>query len=231
MIIAGLQKLTLLDFPEKVASIVFTAGCNFRCPFCHNGSLVLENDPIQTIEEAEVMEFLAKRKGILEGVVVTGGEPLLHSDLSDFLKKVKDLGYLVKLDTNGTNPHHLADLMAKQLLDYVAMDIKNAPATYGKAVGCPHFSLSAIEQTKALLWESGIPHEFRTTLVRGIHREADVLAMAEWLKGAEAYYLQSYVPSERVLSPEGLSPFSGEEMEQFLLTVQKFVPNAKLRGV
>lgn len=231
MKIAGFEKLTLLDFPGHTASIVFTAGCNFRCPFCHNGSLVLQNQTGSLFTEAEILAFLEKRKGILEGVVVTGGEPLLCPDLPQFLQKIKNLGYKIKLDTNGSLPRKLSQLLHQGLVDYVAMDIKHTPEEYQKAIGLETAPLSAIMESKAILENGTVPYEFRTTLVKGIHTEASVISIAAWIQDAKAFYLQAYKPSDGVLAPEGLYAFTREEMQHFLSLVTPIVPHAKLRGI
>ena len=229
--IAGIQKLTLLDFPSKVASILFTAGCNFRCPFCHNGLFLLENGQKNAIPEAEIFAFLEKRKGMLEGVVITGGEPLLHPDIDSLLISIKALGYLVKLDTNGSHPKALARLIEKKLVDYVAMDIKHTKEGYPEATGLDAPPMDEILQTKEILEKGTVPHEFRTTLVKGIHTREDILKIAEWISPSSPYFLQNYKFTEGVLAPEGLAPFSDEEMKGFLTLVQALHPNAKLRGI
>ena len=162
MFLSGLQKLTLLDYPGKVACTVFTAGCNFRCPFCHNAGLVLPDRLFQDITEEEILAFLKKRAGILDGVAVTGGEPLLHKELPAFLRQVKDLGYLVKLDTNGSFPDRLEAVLSEGLVDRVAMDIKNSPDLYAKTAGIPHLDLANIERSKNLLLTGSVEFEFRT---------------------------------------------------------------------
>lgn len=231
MVIGGFQKLTLLDYPGQIACIVFTAGCNFRCPFCHNSSLVL---PCQGsgrgVEEDEILSYLRKRRKVLEGVVVTGGEPLLWSDLGTFLIKVRSLGYKIKLDTNGSFPEQLESLLEQRLADYVAMDIKQAPGRYETACGVDTVEIvPRIEKSLEILRNSGIPFELRTTLVKGIHRPEDMAAMAEWIAGPEHYYLQSYVDSGQILSPEGLDGFSEQEMAKMLELVRKNCPQAELR--
>ena len=229
--IAGFEKLTLLDFPSKVASILFTAGCNFRCPFCHNGLFLLENGEKNAIPEAEIFAFLEKRKGMLEGVVVTGGEPLLHGDIDTLLSRIKAMGYLVKLDTNGSNPQALARLIHQKLVDYVAMDIKHTKENYSLATGLDNPPMSAILESKEILEKGTVPHEFRTTLVKGIHTEADILTMTKWISPNSPYFLQNYKYTEGVLAPAGLAPFSDEEMKGFLSLVKPLHPNAKLRGI
>ena len=183
MRILGLQKLSLLDFPGKVAATVFTGGCDLRCPFCHNALLVTRLAETPEIPEQEVLDFLASRRGLLDGVVLTGGEPLLQPDAADFLRKVRELGFAVKLDTNGCDPARLAEILDRGLVDYVAMDVKNAPARYAETVGVPDFDLAPVEESIRLLRKSTVDYEFRTTLVRELHRPEDLDAIAAWLAG------------------------------------------------
>ncbi len=227
MNIQGYQKLTLLDFPGKTACTVFTGGCNLRCPFCHNAGLV-RNPLAQNNATAEVLEYLQKRRGILDGVCVTGGEPLLQPDLADFLRDVRDLGYAVKLDTNGSLPERLAGLLSQGLVDYVAMDIKSSPKGYEKATGA-QIDPAVFDRSVQVLRESGIPHEFRTTAVGGIHTPEDFVKIGEWLGDVPAYFIQRFVDSGQLLG-EGFTPFSLEEMEHLLTTVREFIPAAQLRG-
>lgn len=228
--LAGLQKLTLLDFPGKMACTVFTAGCNFKCPFCHNGSLAKgESDNELTTEE--VLSFLKKRQGMLDGVVITGGEPLLHKDIIEFIRQIKKLGFLVKLDTNGTNPEMLTQLVNENLLDYVAMDIKSSPENLEKSIGTNKPFLETITKSKDLLLKGKVPYEFRTTVVKGIHSIKEFKKIGEFIKGAENYFLQCYKESPDILSPNGLSAFSKSELKEMLNEVLPFVKSAKLRGV
>jgi pyruvate formate lyase activating enzyme len=195
MNIGGYQKLTLIDFPGTLATTVFTVGCNFRCPFCHNPELVLGAGQVasgtENKTEQEFFAFLEKRKGKLEGVCITGGEPTLQPDLVDFVKKVRAMGFLVKLDTNGARPDILKKLLDLKLLDFVAMDIKNQLKNYEKTVGVK-VDTKRIELSVELIRNSRLPYEFRTTVVPGIHTEKDFVAIAKWLSGAQAYYLQEY---------------------------------------
>lgn len=230
MEIHGIQKLTLLDYPEKVACTIFTAGCNFRCPFCHNASLVTHPDPENRIPEEEVLAFLKKRRGILDGVCVTGGEPLLQRDIEEFLVKVKEMGYQIKLDTNGSNVRRLRRLSEKKLVDYVAMDIKNAPDKYGKTIGIPDYDLENILQSADFLLHGDLEYEFRTTVVRQFHTRDDFAAIGRWIKGAERYYLQEFVDSGDLIG-KGISGYSRSIMEQALAIVRRNIPNARLRGV
>ena len=230
MLIKGLQKLTLLDFPEKMACTVFTFGCNFRCPFCHNASLVLANRADDfTISEEEFFSFLQKRRGILEGVCITGGEPTLQPDLPDFIRKVKALGYAVKLDTNGYRPAVLKALVAEGLLDYVAMDIKNSLPLYGKTVGIPAIDTTPLEESMDFLMEGHVPFEFRTTLVRGLHTPESVADMGRRLAGEERFLLQTFEDSGDLIG-EGLSAFEREETEALLAVLRTYVPNAQIRS-
>lgn len=228
MKISGLQKLTLLDYPEKTAATVFFSGCNLRCPFCHNADLVLcQNDTV--IDESEVIDYLKKRVGILDGVCITGGEPLLQKDLEDFIKKIKELGYKVKLDTNGTFPDRLSHLISSGLIDYVAMDVKNSLGKYSITSGV-EVDTEKIKASIDLLKKSGIDHEFRTTLVNEFHTPDDVFEIAKMLGRGEKYFLQKFVDSHRLLK-DGLSPLSDEIMQKCLKEAQKYVPLAQLRGM
>ncbi|MBR3238155.1 MAG: anaerobic ribonucleoside-triphosphate reductase activating protein [Oscillospiraceae bacterium] len=232
MFIAGMQKLTLLDFPGVVACTLFTAGCNFRCPWCHNAGLVLpEEASDRLLESGEVLSFLEKRKGVLDGVCVTGGEPLLHAELPDFLKRVKDLGYRVKLDTNGSFPERLEALVREKLADRVAMDIKNGPSRYAETVGLRNLDLSAVTASKDFLLSDAVDYEFRTTVVRGLHTEESLLEAADWIQGAKQWFLQQFKDSGNLIHGEGLSAFSEDEMRRLLETVQQTNPAAQLRGV
>lgn len=230
MNIQGLQKLTLLDYPEKVACTIFTAGCNFRCPFCHNASLVTHVDTHNDIPVEEVLAFLKKRQGILDGMCVTGGEPLLQPDLAPFLEKVKAMRYSIKLDTNGSNMIRLRQLVEQGLVDYVAMDIKNAPNKYGETIGIDGYNLENILQSVDYLKSGVIPYEFRTTVVREFHKREDFAAIGRWLKGAEKYYLQGFVDSGDLIQ-NGLRAYTKEIMEQALEIVRRNIPNAELRGI
>ena len=231
MLICGLLKTTLLDYPGHVAATVFTGGCNFRCPFCHNSDLldVSHFPEAQIFSEEEVLAFLRKRRGILEGVCITGGEPTLQPDLAAFLRRLKELGYLVKLDTNGSRPAVLQGLLAEGLLDYVAMDIKSSLPHYAKVAGCA-LSTDAICESVSLLKNSSIPYEFRTTVVRELHDADDFAAIGAWLAGAPAYFLQSYKDSEQVLERR-FSSYNKEELERFRQLLLPYLPNVSLRGV
>ena len=230
MIISGVQKLTLLEYPGRIACTVFTDGCNFRCPFCHNAPLVLPDREKQRSDTDAVLEFLKKRSGLYEGVAVTGGEPTLHADLPDFLRSVKALGYMIKLDTNGTRPDMLSGLIAEGLVDRIAMDIKNSPEEYAKAAGAD-VDMSAIERSKELLLCGSVDYEFRTTVVRGIHTRESLVSAAKWIAGAKEYYLQQFKDSGDLILPDGLSAFDEKEMHELCEAVREYVPAAQVRGV
>ena len=228
MNVQGYQKLTLLDYPGRTACTVFTGGCNLRCPFCHNAGLVRTPLAGPNLTD-EVLDYLSKRRGILDGVCVTGGEPLLQPDLEDFLRRVKSMGYAVKLDTNGTLPGRLAAILATKSVDYVAMDIKSSPDGYAAATGTDA-DVSAVSDSLSILRDSGIPFELRTTAVRGLHTDADFHAIGEWIGEVPAYYIQRFVDSGQLLG-EGYDAFSPEEMEHLLTTVREYISTAQLRGV
>ena len=231
MLISGLQKLTLLDYPGHVACTVFTGGCNFRCPFCHNAPLVLPELIGQDTDEERVLSFLRKRQGILDGVAVTGGEPLLHKDMVGFLEKVKALGYKIKLDTNGSFPDRLRELISAGLVDRVAMDIKNAPELYAKTVGLPSLDLAPIERSKELLLRGDVDYEVRTTVVKGLHTGESIIGAAKWIAGAKEYYLQQFKDSGNVIAIEGLGEYSEKEMHALARAAAQYVPSVQVRGV
>ena len=230
MKIAGLQKLTLLDYPGKVACSVFAPGCNYRCPFCHNAALVLPERARGEIPKEDVITFLRKRVGMLDGVCISGGEPLLQAGLVDFLREIKVLGYAVKLDTNGSNPVLLGWLMDEGLLDYAAMDIKNTPAKYPETAGVPGMDLDAVVQSAELLMRERIPFEFRTTLVREFHTREDVLEVGRWLRGAPRYFLQHFVDSGDLLVGD-LHPVEEAEMRAMADLLRPYVQEVGLRGI
>ena len=231
MNISGIQKLTLLDYPGKVACTLFTAGCNFRCPFCHNAGLVLPDRLEEaSITEDEVMSFLKKRAGMLDGVAITGGEPLLHTDMPEFLEKIKNLGYKIKLDTNGSNPKLLKEIVNAGLVARVAMDIKNAPSEYNKTAGCS-VDMEKIEESKDFLLTSTCDYEFRTTVVKGIHTKESLIAAAKWISGAKEYYLQQFKDSGNLIAPDAFEPFDENEMHELADAVRPFVPTVEVSGV
>ena len=230
MIFGGIQKLTLLDYPDKAACTLFTAGCNFSCPFCQNAPLISPIDKDETKSVSEILEFLKARQGLLDGVCISGGEPLLQNDLEAFIDEVKALGFLVKLDTNGSYPGKLEKLISSGAIDYVAMDIKNTPKKYAQTIGLPGYDVSPVKESVDLLRKGLVPYEFRTTVVREFHTESDLLSIASWLSGAGRYYLQQFINSDRVLQ-SGLNSYSDNEMRQLLCSIVKTMPNAELRGV
>ena len=231
MLISGLQKLTLLDYPGTVACTVFTGGCNFRCPFCHNAALVLPELMDRENQEEKVLSFLKKRQGVLEGVAITGGEPLLHADVPEFLAKVRELGFKIKLDTNGSFPDRLIEIVNAGLVDRVAMDIKNPPELYAKTVGLERLDMEAVERSKNFLLEGRVDYEFRTTAVKGLHSAESIAAAAKWIEGAKEYYLQQFKDSGQLLKGSGLGAFSEEEMKLLADAARPFVPAVQLRGL
>lgn len=230
MIIHGLYKLTLLDYPEHIACTIFTGGCNFRCPFCHNASLVTHINPATLLPQEEILSFLNKRVGILEGVCISGGEPTLQPDLIEFIKKIKNLGFLVKLDTNGSNPSMLAELLDQNLLDYVAMDIKNSPTNYGKTIGLATYDLSNINASIELLKHASIDYEFRTTVVKELHTEDDFFQIAKWIPNCSHYFLQTFVDSKDLIQ-DGFTGYNKEEMTSFANLLRPWIPNVAVRGI
>ena len=231
--ISGLQKMTLLDFPGKVACTVFLGGCNFRCPFCHNSELLGKAE--QVMEVADFFAFLEKRRGLLDGVCVSGGEPTLQPRLESFLERIKALGYAVKLDTNGSRPEVLKHLVSRGLVDYVAMDIKNSPGRYGQTVGLENFSMDAVAESAAFLINGSVDYEFRTTVVAQLHDEASAEEMGRWLaalvpgKLPKVLYLQSFVDRESVLF-SGLSAHTPQTMEHLARILGPYVGKIAVRG-
>ena len=232
MKVTGIQKLTLLDYPGVVACTVFTAGCNFRCTFCHNAMLVLpEQIDDECLTDDEVFGFLKKRRGVLDGVAVTGGEPLLHADMPEFLARVKELGYKIKLDTNGSNPELLSEIVKNKLVDRVAMDIKNAPEEYARTIGLKSFDIAPVERSKEMLLRGDIDYEFRTTVVKGIHTKESLIGAAKWIEGAKEYYLQQFKDSGNLILPDGLSAYDEKQMHALADAVRDYVPTVEVRGV
>ncbi len=229
MNIQGFQRMTLLDFPGKVACTVFTGGCNLRCPFCHNAGLVLTPTESENLY-SEVLEFLEKRKGLLDGVCITGGEPLLQPDIVEFIKTVKDMGYLVKLDTNGCYPEKLKELVEGGLVDYVAVDIKNSKEKYPLTVGIDGFDLSKIEESVDFLISSDADYEFRTTVVAELHTEDDIKKIAEWIAGGKRYFLQNFVDSGNLIG-QNLSAASRETLRKMRETALCTISSVEIRGI
>lgn len=214
MKIYGLQKLSLLDYHEKIAATIFTGGCNFLCPFCHNKDLVIGIDKIKEIPQEELFSFLEKRKGILEGICISGGEPLIHEEIGEFINKIKDMGYLIKIDTNGSYPDELKNLIEKKLIDYAAMDIKNSPEKYPITCGKSQIDIEKIKESVSILMDSNIQYEFRTTVIKELHDIEDFQIISEWLKGASKYFLQSYKDSENVIERR-FNPHDNCQLEKF----------------
>ena len=229
MRIQGLQKLTLLDYPGRTACTVFLSGCNFRCPFCHNTPL-LTADAADGMDEEELLAFLKKRQGLLDGVAVTGGEPLLRPELPALLEKIKALGYAVKLDTNGAFPERLEQVVRAGLADYVAMDIKNSPARYAETAGVPGLALTPIDKSVSFLLRDTVDYEFRTTAVAELHDDASFLSLADWLAGARRYFIQCFEPRETVLQADLHAP-SPAQLHHWAELVRPNISNVSLRGI
>ena len=223
MIFGGLQNFSLIDYPGKTCAIVFTVGCNFRCPYCHNPELVNLNDDTIVIEEQEILEFLENRKGKLDAVSITGGEPTLHKDLLDFMKKLKDMGFLIKLDSNGTCPDMLQKALHQKLVDYLAMDIK-APLDKYEKVTIKPINIDDIKKSIEIIKNSGIDHEFRTTIVESLLSKDDILKIGETITGAKRYYLQKFIAT-KTNDPKYLkeTTYSDEELENLRAKIAKKV--------
>lgn len=230
MVIYGLQKLSLLDYPGKTACTVFTGGCNFRCPYCHNASLVVGLDEIEPVDYDEFFAFLNKRRNILDGVCITGGEPLLQPDIEDFIRVIKKFGYSVKLDTNGTFPDKLKRLVDENLVDYVAMDIKNSPEKYSLTAGVSELDFSKISNSVEFLLSNSVDYEFRTTVVKELHSKEDFVSIGEWIKGAKRYFIQSFIDSGDILAGS-FSAYNKNELEEIEGLMQHFVKETQIRGV
>ena len=228
--IDGLKKMTLLDFPGKVACTVFTGGCNFRCPFCHNALLVTKLPEKPDYSEDEILSFLEKRTGLLDGVAITGGEPLLNPDIADFIRKIRSMGYAVKLDTNGSFPERLKAIVGEGLVDYVAMDIKNRKEKYAETIGLKNLDLSKIEESVEFLKSGAVDYEFRTTVVEQFHTVEDIRAAAEWISGAKRYFLQNFVDSGELICEE-VSGVDKETMLKMKSAAADFVPQTEIRGI
>lgn len=228
MLIGGFQKMTMLDYPTKIACTIFTHGCNLRCPFCHNARLVVREPDL--FDENEILSYINKRRGVLDGVCISGGEPMLQGDLFDFMKKVKDMGMLIKLDTNGCFPDKLSEAINSGLVDYVAMDIKNCKDKYALTAGLDNIDISKIEKSVDILMSGKIDFEFRTTVTRELHTPADFVKIGEWIKGNEKYYIQSFIDSGELIENSS-SPLDMQGLEALKEAVLPYVPNTFLRGV
>ena len=230
MNIQGFQKLTLLDFPGKMACTVFTGGCNMRCPFCHNSRLVINPSEQPEFTEEEILAYLRKRQGILDGVAITGGEPLMQKDIDVFIEKVRALGFAVKLDTNGTYPERLRDLVNRGLVDYVAMDIKNSPELYSETVGVANYDITKIKESISFLLEGNVDYEFRTTVVRELHSVFSVEGIGKMIKGAKRHFIQAFIDSGELIGFE-LNPVPKDEMETMRNVMLRYVDSCEIRGV
>ena len=244
MTFGGIQKLTLLDYPERTACTLFTIGCNFRCPYCQNKTLLNASDCKQTISASEVLAFLRTRQKLLDGVCISGGEPLMQKNLASFIKEVKELGFLVKIDTNGTYPQRLSELIDSGIIDYVAMDIKNTPEKYAASAGVKDYDITPVLESMDILHLSSIEYEYRTTVVRELHTEDDLVSIANRIRGKSdysgknlqtsdsniKYFLQGFVDSGDVLQ-KGLTCYTAEELQHFLCKIKEILPTAELRGV
>lgn len=226
MIIRAVQKLSMVDFPGLLCATVFTPGCNLRCPFCHNGSLVLNDEP--NVDEEVVFDFFETRKNKLDAVCLSGGEPLLQKGVAEFLRKVKEMGFKTKLDTNGTKPQYLKELLSGGVVDYVAMDIKNSPGKYAETVGVKAFNLKPVYESIDIIKSSGVEYEFRTTVTKTFHDEESLLEASHMIEGAAAWYLQTYRESENVID-KTVEGYSEEEMKSLFEALRKTVPFVRLR--
>ncbi len=230
MQIHGFNKTTLLDYPKHLAATIFLGGCNMRCPFCHNASLVMSPSSQPIIPEQDILSYLAKRKNILEGICITGGEPTLDPALPDLIRKIKELGFQVKLDTNGTNPKMLTSLISEDIIDYIAIDIKNSKEKYPLTTGIAGISLEPILESVTLVKASSVDYEFRTTIIKEYHTAEDMMSIGHWLSGAKAYYLQSYKDSGDILSP-GLHCHSKATLEEYVTLLSPMIHFVSIRGV
>ncbi|NMB39579.1 MAG: anaerobic ribonucleoside-triphosphate reductase activating protein [Firmicutes bacterium] len=231
MNVQGIQKLSLLDYPGELCCTIFTGGCNMRCPFCHNAGIVLGNNLSESkIEWGEILQFLQKRIKLLDGVCISGGEPTLQKDLESRISEIKALGFLVKLDTNGTRPSVLKNLVQAGLVDYVAVDIKNTPQKYHITAGIEDFNIGLIQETIDFLLAGKVDYEFRTTVVKEFHEIDDIIAICKWLQGAKRYYLQKFTDSDNLIQ-SGLHSYSDTEMGVIKRVVQPIFPTVELRGL
>ena len=227
MNIVGLQKVSLLNYPGLVSATIYVNGCNFRCPFCHNSSIV--KCEYEELSEEQVFEYLIERKKMLDGVCVSGGEPTTQKNLKEFILKLKDMGFKVKLDTNGYNPKVLNELLKSKCLDYVAMDIKNSDEKYTKTAGV-NINMDMINESIRLIMNSNIDYEFRTTVVEELHELTDIEFIAKKLAGAKAYFIQNFEDSGDIMQ-NGLHGFKKEKLQEFIEVAKKYIPNSNLRGI
>lgn len=225
----GLEKLSLVDYDGKVAATVFTGACNFKCGFCHNGPLVVDVNNLQSMSEEDILSYLNTRKGILDGVCITGGEPTLHKDLPLFIEKIKNIGLSVKVDTNGTNPEMIKTLYENGLADYFAMDIKNDKDNYAKTIGFKEYNTAKIEKSVEYFLSGNTDYEFRTTLINEYHMAENMKNIALWIKGAKKYFLQKYKEVETCLTHD-LSGVPDNTAKEFIEVIKPYIPSVKLRG-
>ena len=230
MIISGVQKLTLLDFPGRTACTVFFAGCNFRCPFCHNAILVERPQEAGSVLVEDFFDFLKMRKGLLDGVAITGGEPTLNKDLPEFMAKIKELGYAVKLDSNGTNPEMLEKIISEGCVDYVAMDIKNCKEKYAQTAGIDNRFMERVERSVDLLMQNKVDFEFRTTVVKQLHTVEDMIKLSEWIKGDEKYFIQAFKNSGDLIDAN-MDSIDYDDYARFLEVIKPQLPNSSIRGL
>lgn len=228
--IHGFQKMTLLDYPGKVACTMFTAGCNLRCPFCHNAFLVTKVDQTPAWDEAELLAYLEKRQGVLDGVCISGGEPLLHDNVLEWMRRIRQYDLAIKLDTNGTYPERLRTAVEEGLVDYVAMDIKNSREKYPVTVGVPHFDVKPVEESVTYLMSGAVDYEFRTTVVAEFHTLDDMENIGQWIRGAKRYFLQSFVDSGELIS-QNVHGVDEASMKALQRIAQKYVKKVELRGI
>jgi pyruvate formate lyase activating enzyme len=230
MQIRGWVRTSLIDYPGRIATVVFTGGCDFRCPYCQNSELVLHPESLPEIDPAEILQFLTRRRGLIDGVVITGGEPTLQKGLEDFLREAKDLGLAIKLDTNGYRPQVLRELL-EESVDYVAMDVKASPAKYSLAAGVP-VDVRRIEESVRLILSSGIDHEFRTTVVPGIVAPEDVEEMVRLIAGAGKYILQQFRP-KGTLDPRfrEIAPYPAQTLLEMAQAAERWIEEVEVRGL
>lgn len=231
MKIAGLIKTTLLDYPEHLAATIFLSGCNFLCPYCHNKDLVIvDENKLELFKEEDLWDFLYNRRNILEGVCITGGEPTIHPSLPDFIKKIKQMGYLIKLDTNGSNPNMINQLLIDDLIDYIAMDIKNSPNKYNLTINKPLINIDIINESIKIIKNSNIPYEFRTTIVKELHTSYDIEVIGKWLEGSKVIYLQNFKPSPNQIK-EGFSEHTLKTLEEYKTILEEYIKTVEIRGI
>ena len=232
MVFGGIQKLSMVDYPGHMCATVFTIGCNLRCPFCHNAPLVISKPAELSgcIDEKDIIDYLSERKNMLDALCITGGEPLLHDDLVPFMEKVRNIGYRIKLDTNGTRPELLRKITEMHLCDYIAMDIKNCRSKYSVTAGTD-VNLEAVDESISIIRSCGIPYEFRTTVCRPLHEEKDIVSIAEWLDGSMAYSLQQYNDDGEQIASEGFLPLPKDELTGLAESIKRHFERVNIRGI